>query len=210
MRNALAGDAGAAERYCGKNPLKRWAPETLTYLKNNGFKLNPDATLAENIALNHGTLGVAPPPHTATPGMTLNSPAGTPSGQGGIGSDARFPLAAPAVASSGILPGFGTADASNTFLKGADQFAKGAAGQDGSSQQAPRAPPMPQLQPQPPHMPQIFGQTLNSPPPLQWGPATPGSNGAGTPIAPASPTGTSLQQLQMMLQQMGYGGMGNG
>jgi hypothetical protein len=57
-----------------KIPLKRWAPETLAYLRNNGFTLNPNATLAENIAINHGTLGTAPSPH----GTTLTSNAITP------------------------------------------------------------------------------------------------------------------------------------
>ena len=50
-----------------KIPLKRWAPETLAYLRNNGFSLNPNATLADNIAANHGTLGTAPSPHSTTP-----------------------------------------------------------------------------------------------------------------------------------------------
>ena len=82
-----------------KIPLGRWAPETLAFLRNSGFSLNPKATLADNIAANHGTLGVAPPPHTPTPGTppppgttTINTtaPPGapvaagvTPSTQGG-------------------------------------------------------------------------------------------------------------------------------
>ncbi len=37
-------------------PLKRWAPETLDYLKSQGFKLDPSKTLGENIAMNGGTV----------------------------------------------------------------------------------------------------------------------------------------------------------
>lgn len=37
-------------------PLKRWAPETLNYLKSQGFKLDPDKTLGENVAMNGGTV----------------------------------------------------------------------------------------------------------------------------------------------------------
>ena len=50
-----------------KIPLRRWAPETRTYLRNNGFTVDDNATLADNIAANHGTLGTAPAPHSATP-----------------------------------------------------------------------------------------------------------------------------------------------
>ena len=35
-------------------PLKRWAPETLAYLEKQGFKLDRNATLAQNIAANGG------------------------------------------------------------------------------------------------------------------------------------------------------------
>ena len=55
-----------------KIPLKRWAPETLDYLKQHGFKLDPDATLAENIAANGGG-GIA---GSGGDGVASASPAG--------------------------------------------------------------------------------------------------------------------------------------
>ena len=86
-----------------KIPLKRWDPKTLGYLRNQGFTLNPNATLADNIALNHGTLGTASPPHTtlnSTPGVvtpphTLTPPtAGAPYTQAAVA--AANPAPAPA------------------------------------------------------------------------------------------------------------------
>ena len=66
-----------------KIPLGRWAPETLAFLRNSGFSVNPKATLADNIAANHGTLGVAPAPHTPTPGTTINTTTPTVAAGGG-------------------------------------------------------------------------------------------------------------------------------
>lgn len=62
-----------------KIPMGRWAPETLAYLRNQGFSVNPKTTLADNIAANHGTLGTASSPHSETPGTTLNATATQPS-----------------------------------------------------------------------------------------------------------------------------------
>jgi hypothetical protein len=53
-----------------KIPMGRWAPETLANLRGQGFTINPKATLADNIAANHGSLGAAPanvPSASATP-----------------------------------------------------------------------------------------------------------------------------------------------
>lgn len=36
-------------------PLRRWAPETLAYLRQRGFKLDPDLSLGENVAANGGS-----------------------------------------------------------------------------------------------------------------------------------------------------------
>jgi hypothetical protein len=84
-----------------KIPLARWAPETLAYLRNKGFSLNPHATLADNIASNQGSLGVAPQPH----GMTLNSVPMDPSimAHGGVApsvSRETPPAAAPTLGQS--------------------------------------------------------------------------------------------------------------
>ena len=69
QQNAIAGDL----------QLRRWAPETLNYLRQLGFKVDPNATLAQNIAPNRPDLrlhrgrsltsvpGVVHPPHTLTP-----------------------------------------------------------------------------------------------------------------------------------------------
>ena len=79
-----------------KIPLQRWAPETLNFLRSQGFTLNPKATLADNIAANHGTLGVATPPHTPTPGTTINTtqPSGAPTTPaGGPGAPSATGLA---------------------------------------------------------------------------------------------------------------------
>jgi hypothetical protein len=35
-------------------PLKRWAPETLDYLRGKGFQVDPNKTLGENVAMNGG------------------------------------------------------------------------------------------------------------------------------------------------------------
>lgn len=74
-----------------KIPMKRWAPETLAYLQQKGFKLDPNKTLGENIAMNGGTapsgavagappqnggdwqalLGAEPPPETSDLGSMM-------------------------------------------------------------------------------------------------------------------------------------------
>ena len=41
--------------------LRRWAPETLDYLRGQGFKVDPNATLGENIAANGGTVASGGP-----------------------------------------------------------------------------------------------------------------------------------------------------
>jgi hypothetical protein len=51
-----------------KIPMRRWAPETLTYLKQQGFNVDPNKTLGENIAMNGGTV-----PTGATGGAPQNS-----------------------------------------------------------------------------------------------------------------------------------------
>ena len=83
-------------------PLKRWAPETLNYLEKQGFKLDRNATLAQNIAANGGGstaggggVGVA----SATGGDNWQSLLGVPEDPGPIGglgsmmSDAVAPSA---------------------------------------------------------------------------------------------------------------------
>ena len=46
-------------------PLKRWAPETLDYLRQQGFKVDPNKTLGENIAANGGTVPSGAPAGTS-------------------------------------------------------------------------------------------------------------------------------------------------
>jgi hypothetical protein len=62
-------------------PMKRWAPETLSYLSQQGFKVDPSQTLGQNIAAN----SVGPGPGNVGP-VTGFLP-GAPTGQGGIGGD---------------------------------------------------------------------------------------------------------------------------
>ena len=93
-------------------PLKRWAPETLAYLEKQGFKLDRNATLAQNIAANGGGstaggggVGVA----SATGGKDdWQSLLGVPEDPGPIGglgsmmSDAVAPSASRAPAASSM------------------------------------------------------------------------------------------------------------
>jgi Transglycosylase-like domain len=118
-----------------KIPLGRWAPETLDYLRANGFSVNTKATLADNIAANGGKLGTAPPPHTPTPGTTLNTT--TPPGA---------PGAAPATPAPGAtLPGYQPGSPANTMAQNA---LKQLGGLGASSEQPPqmRLPDAPQAQ----------------------------------------------------------------
>jgi hypothetical protein len=175
-----------------------------------------------------------------TPVSPRPSGAMTP-GQGGIGSDyaanarnAPTALAGGAGApgaGSGILPGFGTADASNAFLKGASGLdkalgGKGLPGQSGGGeagggQDRPSpmipAPPAIGVSPLLSQAPMAYGQTLNSlREPMQWGSSPPGSPpfpNAGAAVAPTMPMGTSLaalQQLQMLSNPQMFGMMGQG
>ena len=41
--------------------MKRWAPETLAYLKGQGFTVDPNKTLGENIVMNGGTAASGAP-----------------------------------------------------------------------------------------------------------------------------------------------------
>jgi hypothetical protein len=214
-----------------KIPLKRWAPETLAYLRNNGFSVDPNATLAANIAANHGALGTPPPPHSTTPGLNTTTPSGGPTPPAAGGGDAS------------TLPGFGTAAASKSFTEGLEKLAPGIAGggaggqggQDQQPQPSPIIPPPPARNVAPPlapameaqltgYMPKPYGQTLNSfATPLEWGSAPPGASpyapgvaaganplqvqpppnqqGAGTQMAAMSPIGTSLTSLDPELYQ---------
>ena len=124
-----------------KIPLGRWAPETLAYLKNNGFSVDPKATLAANIAANHGTLGTAPPPHTATPGTTINTTGASTTPAGGPG--------APAAPGQPAAPSGGLAGQLATALKPLTPGGKGAGGDAGGGDQ----PPPMQLQQGPPARP---------------------------------------------------------
>ena len=61
-------------------PLKRWAPETLDYLRQQGFKLDPNKTLGENIAANGGVV-----PSGAPAGTSVATGAGDPNWQSLLG-----------------------------------------------------------------------------------------------------------------------------
>lgn len=56
-----------------KIPMGRWAPETLNYLRSHGFKVDTSKTLAQNIAMNGGTVATTPPA-----GSTAGTGAGVP------------------------------------------------------------------------------------------------------------------------------------
>jgi hypothetical protein len=177
----------------------------------------------------------------ATPNMSAllaqaqNAPISTTPGTasaGAAGSPAS--AAATSAAGAGVLPGFGTAQASNSFLQGANTLdkafgGKGAPGQQGTGQGAggDQIKPSPMISGPPavgvsPLMGQAmatYGQTLNSMrQPPQWGPGTPGSASpfyasAGPQTMAAASQGLEAQQLQqlqqlsnpMMLQMMGMG-----
>ena len=62
--------------------LKRWAPETLDYLRQQGFKVDPDKTLGENIAANGGT-------------VASGGPAVASAGAGGVKDDWQSLLGVP-------------------------------------------------------------------------------------------------------------------
>lgn len=203
----------------------------VTQEQGGAAKAYPDAMIAGALAQAQNT-PVSPRPSGAM----------TP-GQGGIGSDyaadarnAPTALAGGAGApgaGSGILPGFGTADASNAFLKGASGLdkalgGKGLPGQSGGGeagggQDRPSpmipAPPAIGVSPLLSQAPMAYGQTLNSlREPMQWGSSPPGSPpfpNAGAAVAPTMPMGTSLaalQQLQMLMAQgdSPYGDYGYG
>jgi len=125
-----------------KIPLQRWAPETLNFLRSQGFTLNPKATLADNIAANHGTLGVATPPHTPTPGTTINTtqPSGAPT------TPAGGPGAPSATGLAGQLA---------TALKPLTPGGKGAAGDGGQADE-----PQPMRLPQAPMAQAVGGPMM--------------------------------------------------
>ena len=94
--------------------LKRWAPETLDYLRQQGFKVDPNRTLGENIAMNGGVV-----PSGAPAGTSVATGAGDPNWQsllgvpedpgpiGGLGSmlgDAVAPASASRAPTSGLSP----------------------------------------------------------------------------------------------------------
>ena len=94
--------------------LKRWAPETLDYLRQQGFKVDPNKTLGENIAANGGVV-----PSGAPAGTSVATGAGDPNWQsllgvpedpgpiGGLGSmlgDAVAPASASRAPTSGLSP----------------------------------------------------------------------------------------------------------
>jgi Transglycosylase-like domain len=198
-----------------KIPLKRWAPETLNYLRNNGFTLNPNATLADNIAANHGTLGTAPTPHSTTP------------------TQAPGPIDPSIIARGGTSPPIpttpGTTINSNPIasLGGKIGDLAGSLQKDLGKSDDDKAQPKPEIKPDIPPAPgarnispllgspQIYAQrmaALNQP--MTWGGAPPGQNpwtGYGVPTQP-SVYGTSLMSnLQMLndptwMDQMAGGG----
>jgi hypothetical protein len=93
-------------------PLKRWAPETLNYLRGQGFKLDPGKTLGENIAMNGGAVPSGGPAVASAAGAgdeDWQSLLGVPEDPGDINlgsmlSDAVAPASAPRAPSSALSP----------------------------------------------------------------------------------------------------------
>ena len=85
-------------------PLKRWAPETLNYLRGQGFKIDPNKTLGENITANGGTTASGNAIASAASTDDWQSLLGVPEDPGPIGglgsmmSDAVAPSASRASA----------------------------------------------------------------------------------------------------------------
>ena len=94
--------------------LKRWAPETLDYLRQQGFKVDPNKTLGENIAANGGAAPSGAPAGTAVAtgagGDDWQSLLGVPEDPGPIGglgsmlSDAVEPTSTLRTPSSFLSP----------------------------------------------------------------------------------------------------------
>ena len=203
-----------------KIPLKRWAPETLAYLRNNGFTLNPNATLAENIAANHGTVGTAPPPHSTTPGTTINTSGGPTAPSGAPGSPASAP---PAVAGTGgapaagtTLPGFQPGSPANKMAQNALKTLGGGGGGGGDE---PQPPPLQMAQSQAvggPMMMRPGGMNAVDPRIIaqqalqQQGYMTQPTLAANIPFAPQPVVPSTIQSTIQPMAPGGATGMGTG
>ena len=177
-----------------KIPLSRWDPKTLDYLRGQGFKLDPKATLGANIAANQG---VTP----TVPGTTLNSaPAAVAGGPGAA------PGAGASGGAAGSLPGFQpNSPAAKMTSKGLEQLAGKGAGGGGDDQPA-SVPPMQLPPPMVSGAPMMLGpggqnsfgqraaqqmlaqQGFQTQPSLQYG----GANAMPSPIGAPSPGGTPI------------------
>ena len=92
-----------------RSPMKRWAPETLTYLRNNGFSLEPQGDARGQYRRQPWRLGTAPSCHTLRPpARRLNTIRKPPAAAAGAPNSAAGAPAAPAAtpAPGTTLPGF--------------------------------------------------------------------------------------------------------
>jgi hypothetical protein len=203
--------------------------------KPPGTTLNTSAPLPaapSPSVMPHALMVAQNAPVSTTPGNASAGASGSPASVAATTAAG----AAGAGGSGTILPGFGTAQASNDFMQGATNLDKAMMGQAPGGQSAGGQSGQPmqpsQMIPGPaPHLPnpqlaaQTYGQTLNSMrTPPQWG-----ANPPGSPIsATAGPQGgmnpvaaQQMQELQQQLQMqmmmgggmgntLGYGGMGYG
>lgn len=148
-------------------PMHRWDPKTLNYLVKQGFTVDPNRTLGDNMALN-----VPPPPSAygyasstqgpnAVPGTTINSvPAPGPmdpsiTARGGMSPSVASATAPPQSIASMLGQGnfggaFGAMGQNSTVTGGLGKLAGalGGGGDSGGKQQAaaPALPPPPNLQ----------------------------------------------------------------
>ena len=193
-----------------KIPLKRWAPETLNFLRNQGFTLSPNATLADNIAANHGTLGVATPPHTPTPSQAPGPIDPSIIARGG--TSPPIPSTPGTTINSTPAAPAGVSQAQQTQLAQNVKKMLGLPDDDSQNQQAEVKPslmigPQPQARNVSPLLgnPQLYAQRMAGNQPMTWGAAPPGQM-AGTGYgAQAQPSvyGTSLMSnLQRLSDPM--------
>lgn len=103
-------------------PLRRWAPETLNYLRKRGFSLDPDLSLGENVAANGGS------PAKWFSGTAYGGGTGSSSGRFDLGAapqataaDPFADLVAAEKAASSVAPTNAMAGVANRFDLGASQ-----------------------------------------------------------------------------------------